>query len=728
MHRTAIAAHAHAGRLTLGAIELDNPTVSRVAAEVGSTANSYQILAKLATGGMAEIFLARVQGVAELERYCVLKRILRDRASDVQFVRMFLDEARLAAQLQHANIAQVYDIGKLGDSYFFTMEYVHGQTVRELLHHAQSVDRQLPIASVLTIVAGAAAGLHHAHERRGLDGRPLGIVHRDVSPSNLMVSYEGGVKVVDFGVAKAADRADETKTGTVKGKISYLSPEQCKGRRVDRRSDLFSLGICFWELLTAERLYKRASDFETMNAIVTELAPAPSARRPDVPREIDELVLRLLAKSPDARCQTAEQVVDALEQVAARTGAALSAAALGRFLRELIGPRPEPWLLLAGQREHGDAVTVASEPIPPELAAAQVDAIDVQLSSVRDLGAARVVTESLNSLDAMGALRVDPTLRLGRPLFAPPPPPPPPPPPRMMPGTTELAMPDAGRSRSAPTMDASVILMASADVATASSGEPVAPARRPTGTPVAVVVAEAEAAGPMSGTFPAPGVFAAPSAEPHALPGSAAIPSRRPGRLRHAAAGAALIGVASVVLAMRAAAPRAPVVAGAPAAITVVPILELETSGSARSAVDPGGGGKPADDRHARAAEAPRAAVDAPRSPGPAVRARISARSADLLVRDPPEPLADPIERAFADRSYDKVLAACGAGPVTADHAALCVMAACNLGDEAKARQRLIAVAAASRAALIDQCAQLGVAIAVKQPVDCDADPMACPR
>src|SRR4051812_13522913 len=249
---------------------------------------------------MAEIFLARGAGVAGVERHCVLKRILRDRASDVHFVQMFLDEARLAAQLQHPNIAQVYDIGKLGDSYFFTMEYVHGETVRALLHRAQGLRRALPVPCVLTIVAGAAAGLDHAHMRAGLDGRALDIVHRDVSPSNLMVSYEGSVKLVDFGVAKASDRATETKSGTVKGKISYLSPEQCRGKRVDRRSDLFSLGICFWEMLTAERLYRRASDFEHMNAIVSEPPPAPSSRRAlgDIPPELDALVVRLLAKDP----------------------------------------------------------------------------------------------------------------------------------------------------------------------------------------------------------------------------------------------------------------------------------------------------------------------------------------------------------------------------------------------------------------------------------------------
>src|SRR5262245_40854464 len=334
---------------------------------------------------MAEIFLARGEGVAGVERYCVLKRILRDRASDVHFVQMFLDEARLAAQLQHPNIAQVYDIGKLGDSYFFTMEYVHGETVRALMHRAQSLKRALPINSVLTIIAGAAAGLHHAHGRIGLDGRPLGIVHRDVSPSNLMVSYEGGVKLVDFGVAKASDRAHETKSGTVKGKISYLSPEQCRGKRVDQRSDLFSLGICFWEMLTTDRLYRRSSDFENMNAIVSEPPQPPSSRRDEVPAEIDELVMRLLSKDPDGRFQTAEQLIEAIEEVASRTGAVLSASGLGKFVRELFGQRPEPWLELENLQEQAEAITVTSEPIPSELAVAPADRIDQQLASVVDL-------------------------------------------------------------------------------------------------------------------------------------------------------------------------------------------------------------------------------------------------------------------------------------------------------------------------------------------------------
>ena len=362
--------------------------MQRATAEIGSTANSYQILAKLAVGGMAEIFLARSASVGGVERYVVLKRVLRERAADVEFIRMFLDEARLAAQLQHPNVAQVYDIGKLGDSFFFTMEYVHGETVRGLLHRAYALRKPLPIGNVLTIIANTAAGLHHAHERVGVDGRPLAIVHRDVSPSNLMVSYEGHVKVVDFGVAKASDRLQETKAGTVKGKISYLSPEQCRTGALDRRSDLFSLGIVMWEMLTTERLFKKATDFDNMLQIVNEDAPPPSALRPEIPPEVDAIVRRLLARQPDDRYQTAADVVDAIEEVAARSNSILSASALGRSMKELFGQRPEPWIEMTVERQP-EVITVTSEPIPAMITVAPNNSMEAQLANVTDLSVVR---------------------------------------------------------------------------------------------------------------------------------------------------------------------------------------------------------------------------------------------------------------------------------------------------------------------------------------------------
>ncbi|HEX7700252.1 MAG TPA: serine/threonine-protein kinase [Kofleriaceae bacterium] len=370
-----------------------------------SSANSYVILAKLATGGMAELFLARTASTAGVERYVVLKRVLPSKLDDHDFVTMFLDEARLAAQLQHPNIAQVFDTGKLGESYFFSMEYVHGETVREVLHRAHELDQPVPLGCALTIAANAAAGLHHAHERIGLDGKPLGIVHRDVSPSNLMVSYEGNVKLVDFGVAKAAThRSVETLTGTVKGKIGYLSPEQCRGRASDRRGDLFSLGIMLWELLVGARLYKRANDYDTMEAIVLDPPVAPSTFRAEVPAELDAIVLKLLEKAPGDRYQTADELHDELESVADANGIRISNATLKRYLVDLFGKRPEPWVELQMRDAPPEIVTVSAAVSGLDTT---VTVLDSQLSSVLDL--TRTVHPSMESPATPMPAEVDPT-------------------------------------------------------------------------------------------------------------------------------------------------------------------------------------------------------------------------------------------------------------------------------------------------------------------------------
>ncbi len=332
----------------------------------GAVSNQYQILGHLASGGMAELYIARAVGAAGIERHVVLKRIMAEYAGNHRFVSMFLDEARLAAQLHHPNIAQVHDIGRIARSYFFTMEYVHGENVRNLLHRVAGLKRHIPLEHTLAVIMGAAAGLHYAHDKRGLDRRPLGIVHRDVSPANLMVSYDGAIKVVDFGIAKAADRMTETRTGAIKGKVAYMSPEQCIGQPLDRRSDIFSLGIILFEMATMSRLFKQASDFETMNAIVNQPAPAASSRRPDLPRALDAIIARALARRPEDRFATAAEMAAALEAFAVDHGLNLAPSGLGRFLRELFGERPEPWLEL----EHGDAsdvVTVVAHPAVDEL-------------------------------------------------------------------------------------------------------------------------------------------------------------------------------------------------------------------------------------------------------------------------------------------------------------------------------------------------------------------------
>lgn len=303
----------------------------------------FELVSHLATGGMAELFLARRRDADPGEPCVVLKRILPDHARNPGFVAMFLDEARLAARLVHPNIAALLDVGRTGTTYFYTLEYVHGQNLRDVLQTAARAGLAIPPGVAVAIVCGAAAGLHAAHEQRGRDGRPLEIVHRDVSPSNVMVAYDGTIKVVDFGVAKAADRMTETRSGTVKGKIAYLSPEQALLRDLDRTSDVFSLGIVAWELATQRRLFKRPSDYETMRAIIDEPIPLASDVAA-VPAALSDAIAGALERGLDRRYPSAAAFAAALAAVADRAGWARDAAAVAATMRALFGAPPLPWL------------------------------------------------------------------------------------------------------------------------------------------------------------------------------------------------------------------------------------------------------------------------------------------------------------------------------------------------------------------------------------------------
>jgi serine/threonine protein kinase len=301
----------------------------------GSTLGSYELLRRLASGGMAELYLARSRGIEGFEKVVVLKRILPQYAQNRDFVSMFLDEARLSATLQHPNIAQVHDIGQWHGSYFFTMEYIHGQDIRGVLQAAARRHQRIPLAQALTMIAGASAGLHAAHEKRSLDGRPLKIVHRDVSPSNVLVSYDGAVKVVDFGVAKAAQRQTETRTGTLKGKIAYMSPEQCLGKPLDRRSDIFSIGILLYELTTGRRLFKGEAEFGVMQRIVSEDVTPPSHLVASYPPDLEKIVIKALRRDRDERYATAQDLQLDIEHFAGSHRLTLSQVMLARFMQTL---------------------------------------------------------------------------------------------------------------------------------------------------------------------------------------------------------------------------------------------------------------------------------------------------------------------------------------------------------------------------------------------------------
>ncbi|MBZ4370727.1 protein kinase [Corallococcus sp. AS-1-6] len=304
------------------------------------TYGSYQLLKRLATGGMAQIYLARRPGSDAPDKLLVLKRILPHLSENDEFVRMFLDEARIAARLAHPNVVQIYDLGAEGDTFFIAMEYIHGVDARRLWKRAETAGRPLPVPLVCRILLEACAGLDYAHKKTDAAGRPLGIVHRDVSPQNILVTFDGGVKVVDFGIAKAADQATVTRSGVLKGKYSYMSPEQASGQRVDRRSDVFALGVVLHELLTGGRLFKRHSDMLTLSAVAECNVPVPSQVAPRVPVELDAIVLKALAKEPDARYQHAQELQRALEGwLASQPQPCGTPADLAGFMRELYADR-----------------------------------------------------------------------------------------------------------------------------------------------------------------------------------------------------------------------------------------------------------------------------------------------------------------------------------------------------------------------------------------------------
>lgn len=301
----------------------------------GTRLGKYQLLRRIATGGMAEIFLARAQAMHGFEKQVVLKRILPQHASSEDFIRMFLAEARLAATLHHPNIVQVYDIGEEAGAYFFTMEYIQGEDLRRLVRAARRKQTPIPLAHILHIIMGMAGGLHHAHEKIGTDGLPLGIVHRDVSPSNVLVTYEGDVKVVDFGIAKAAAAQNSTMAGTLKGKIPYMSPEQCRGEPVDRRSDIFSIGTLLWELTTGKRLFAGENEFAILNRVAKADVPPPSSVRPEYPPELEAIVMRALSVDPENRYPSAIDLQIDLEDFAREARLPVSSARMGRFMRAL---------------------------------------------------------------------------------------------------------------------------------------------------------------------------------------------------------------------------------------------------------------------------------------------------------------------------------------------------------------------------------------------------------
>jgi len=314
----------------------------------------YTLLRKLASGGMAELFLAIQRSVAGFEKLIVIKLILPAMNQDSAFIAMLLHEARIAATLSHANVVQVFDVGQVAGTYYIAMEHVHGEDLRSIVRQMRKkAVSEFPLEHIVSIMLGVCGGLAHAHEKRDLDGSSLKIVHRDISPHNVVVSFSGDVKIVDFGIAQSnAELAAETRSGTLKGKVPYMSPEQARGDEIDSRSDIFAVGVILFELTTGKRLFKGQSDFETLKLICDHDYPLPSQIRPGYPPELERIVMRALHKDRNSRYQTAREMQADLEEFVRRERVPVSNIALTEFMRNLFEEKlaSEKQDLLAGKQ------------------------------------------------------------------------------------------------------------------------------------------------------------------------------------------------------------------------------------------------------------------------------------------------------------------------------------------------------------------------------------------
>ncbi len=277
----------------------------------------YELLMQMGTGGMATLFLARIRGPKDYEKLLAIKKIHEHLLGDPEFISMFRDEARIAALIHHPNVVSTFDLGEIDGAYFIAMEYVHGQTLRDVVKASGRRKDPLDWANVVRIVSDVAKGLHAAHELRSHEGEPLDVIHRDVSPQNVLVSYDGHVKLVDFGVAYAAERITDTGAGKLKGKVGYMSPEQASGIAIDRRSDIFSLATILFEAVTGRRLFNEDTDAATLLKVREADVPLLTSVNADLPGELDSILQCALARDRDARFDTAEDFSEALDELLA---------------------------------------------------------------------------------------------------------------------------------------------------------------------------------------------------------------------------------------------------------------------------------------------------------------------------------------------------------------------------------------------------------------------------
>lgn len=315
----------------------------------GINFGQYLLLSKIATGGMAELFKAKRKGVEGFEKILAIKRILPHMSDNEEFITMFIDEAKLAAQLTHHNVCQIFDLGKIDNSYYIAMEYVHGKDLRAVLRAARTREKEIPVELGILITSKICSALDYAHRKKNSNGQPLNLVHRDVSPQNILISYEGDVKLVDFGIAKAATKVHVTQHGALKGKLLYMSPEQAWGKAVDRRSDIFSVCAVLYEMLAGRPLFFEENDIEvTILEKVREAQITPICSLiPTLPQELEKILTKGLQKNPDDRYQVASDMQKDLDNLFYTEGYNATSASLASFARSLF---PEEWVHEPGGR------------------------------------------------------------------------------------------------------------------------------------------------------------------------------------------------------------------------------------------------------------------------------------------------------------------------------------------------------------------------------------------
>jgi eukaryotic-like serine/threonine-protein kinase len=306
---------------------------------------------------MATVYLARVSGAGGFQRFVAIKRLHPHLAREEEFIEMFLDEARLAARIHHPNVVSILEIGTSEQGYYIVMEYVEGDTLAHLLTHCTKRGQRLPMNVALRIIIDVLAGLDAAHELKDDDGKSLEIVHRDVSPQNVLVGVDGSARLSDFGVARAATRLTITRTGQVKGKVAYMAPEQARGEKdIDGRADVFAAGIVLWEVLTCRRLFKGEGDAHTLNKVLSEAIPSLESFLPDVPKTLQPIVDKALERDRNVRYATAAEFADALETAARQAGVLGTNKEVAAYLEAMLGPE------ISEQREAVRAWVVRSEP------------------------------------------------------------------------------------------------------------------------------------------------------------------------------------------------------------------------------------------------------------------------------------------------------------------------------------------------------------------------------